>query len=119
LLISVLESKSLQRTTQALAALPTQLLFVLLLSLLLFATMCFFLLFVTRAFKLLNSLAVIPLNPLCLLILVLESKSLQKTLQAFAALLVLLSMLLALLLFATKRFLILFAMLAYIFLAAS
>jgi hypothetical protein len=91
----------------------------LLLLLLLFATMRSSLLFVTRALKLSNSLAVIPLNPLCLPISVLESKSLQRTLQAFAALPMLLSMLLVLLLFAAKRFPILFAMLAYIFLAAS
>jgi hypothetical protein len=91
----------------------------LLLSLLLFAAICSFLLFVTRALKLLNSLAIIPLNPFCLLISVLESKLLQRTLQAFAALPMLLFMLLVLLLFAAKRFLILFAILAYIFLAVS
>jgi hypothetical protein len=104
---------------QALAALPTQLLSVLLLLLLLFVAIRSSLLFVTHALKLSNSLAVIPLNPLCLPISVLESESLQRTLQAFAALPVLLSVLLALLLFTTRRFLILFATLAYIFLVAS
>jgi len=117
--ISVLESESLRGTTQALAALPTRLSSMSLLLSLLFVAMRSSLLFVTRALKLSNSLAVIPLNPLYLLISVSESESLQGTLQAFAASLVLSSVLSALLSFAAKRFPILFAALACIFLAAS